>query len=267
MSDEFRIPPPGYRSGPERRAAEAKRLVLAGGAIGVVLLFAVIAYLVSGGGSNSVPVIQAPTTPVKVKPADPGGLQLPNQSSQLLGNTGGSGDATLAPAPEAPNPAGLAATPPTPPPAPTPAPAAPPVAAAPPPPPPAATSVPSIPETPAAPGSGRMAAIVPPSAKTARMGNLAQEYTPPAGHAAKSGHVQVQLAALDSEDGAHAEWDHLSRRMPDLFQGRSPIFMHADVNGRGFWRVRTAGFSSVAAATKFCADVRGQGGRCTVASF
>jgi len=259
MSDEFRIPPPGYRSGPERRAAEGRRLVLTGGAVGVVLLLIVIVYAAFSGGPATVPIITAPTTPVKMKPSDPGGLDLPSQSSQLLGGAGSGGTANLAPAPEVPNPAGLAASQNQPPaPAPTPAPAAP---ASPP-----AVVVPSVPETAAKPGGGPTTHIVPPSRSAARVGNLAQEYAP-ATHAMKSGHVQVQLAALESVDAAHAEWDHLAHRMPDLFQGRSPIFMHAEVNGRSFWRVRTSGFGSVAAATKFCDDVRAQGGRCTVAAF
>jgi hypothetical protein len=262
MSDEFRIPPPGYRSGPERRAAEGRRLVLTGGAIGVVLLVFVIGYAaLTGGGPNSVPIITAPTTAVKVKPSDPGGLDLPNQSSQLLGGVGSGGTASLAPAPEVANPAGLAASQNQPP-----APAVPPPAASVPTPPPA-VAVPSVPETAAQPGSGAATHIVPPSKSAARVGNLAQEYAPPVTHSGKAGHVQVQLAALDSVDAAHAEWDHLSHRMPALFHGRSPIFMHADVNGRSFWRVRTAGFASVSTATTFCDAVRGQGGRCTVAAF
>jgi hypothetical protein len=261
MSDEFRIPPPGYRSGPERRAAEGRRLVLTGGAIGVVLLAFVIGYAaLTGGGPNAVPIITAPTAPLKVKPSDPGGLDLPAQSSQLLGGVGSGGTANLAPAPEVANPAGLAASQNQPP---APAPAPPPAASLPPP----AVAVPSVPETAAQPGSGPATHIVPPSKSAARVGNLAQEYAPPASHAGKGGHVQVQLAALESSDAAHAEWEHLAHRMPDLFQGRSPIFMHADVNGRSFWRVRTAGFASVSAAATFCDAVRGQGGRCTVAAF
>lgn len=39
-----------------------------------------------GGGSTDVPVIAAETTPEKVKPADEGGLQVPNQNVQVLDN-------------------------------------------------------------------------------------------------------------------------------------------------------------------------------------
>jgi hypothetical protein len=63
------------------------------------------------------------------------------------------------------------------------------------------------------------------------------------------------------------EWDHLTHRMPALFDGRHPIFVEAHVNGHTYWRVRTTGFASVSEANRFCDDVHAQGGACTVASF
>jgi hypothetical protein len=75
----------------------------------------------------------------------------------------------------------------------------------------------------------------------------------------------VQLAALDSEASAHVEWDRLSRRMPDLLNGRQPLFSRADRDGHVFWRVRTAGFADLAEARGFCVHVRAAaGGGCTV---
>jgi hypothetical protein len=277
--DEFRIPPPGYRSAPQRRAEEMRRMVYLGGGAAVIVLLGVIAYFVAtGSGSDSVPVIQAQTTPVKVKPADPGGLAVTTQGSGLL--TNGSSSA-VAPAPETPDPAALAAaaqqeqqasgpqpakpaaTTPTPTPTPAPATPAPAQAAATQAP---AVSIPSVPETPAAPGSKQTATNVsPPSKEAAKTHDLAQEYRPPA--ADHHGPVRVQLAALDSRDAAMKEWDHLSHRMPALFDGRRPIFAQAQVNGHTWWRVRTAGFSSIAEASKFCEDVRAHGSACNVASY
>jgi hypothetical protein len=108
--------------------------------------------------------------------------------------------------------------------------------------------------------------ITPPSAGAATVHNLAQEYNPPV-RSAEHGHVRVQLAALDSQEAALREWEHLTHRMPALFGGRRPIFAEAHVNGHTFWRVRTAGFASVPDATRFCHDVRAQGAACTVALF
>jgi hypothetical protein len=279
LQDDIRIPPPGYRSAPQRRAAEARRMLWAAGGVGAIVVLGILGYFAAagGGGPDSVPVIQAAAGPVKVRPADPGGLAVNTQTSALLGGSGAAGDTSLAPAPEAPDPAALAAAAQqeqAPPPAAAPAsgtaavvaatPAPPPPAPAPPP----AVSVPSVPETPAASGTEKTAMnIPPPSSSAAQVHNLAEEYNPPAARSDDHGHVRVQLAALDSRDAALHEWDHLTHRMPALFDGRHPIFVEAHVNGHTYWRVRTTGFASVSEANRFCDDVHAQGGACTVASF
>src|ERR1700744_2916483 len=108
--DEVRIPPPGYRSTPARRAAEVRRMVMAAGGVGAGLLLCVAGYFAAtGGGPESVPVIQPAPGSVKVKPDNPGGLQVNTQTSALLGSGGSAAGANLAPAPEAPDPAALAA--------------------------------------------------------------------------------------------------------------------------------------------------------------
>ena len=270
LDEEIRIPPPGYRSAPQRRAEEMRRMLLIAGGAGVIVLLCVIGYFVAaGGGSGGVPVIQAPATPVKVKPANPGGLAVSTPTGALPG-TGGGG-VSLAPPPETPDPAALVAQAKqeqqqqqqqasalnpanvTPPPAAPAAPAA------------QAVLIPTVPETPAAPGGKQMAMTVPPPSKeTARVHDLAQEYNPPADH---KGAVKVQLAALDSRDAAERAWEHLTHRMPGLFAGRRPLFVEARVNGHTYWRVRVAGFSSTSEADRFCRDVRAHGGACAVAAF
>ncbi len=286
LQDETRIPPPGYRSAPERRAVESRRMMVAAGGIGAVLLLGIVGYFVaSGGGPAGVPVIEAPAGPVKVKPTDPGGLQVNGQTSVLLANGGAAADANLAPAPEAPEPAALAAsaTHEQLSPAPAPAQAAAPSAAAPPsfsvpsaPPsapvaaalPPPAVSVPTVPETPVRSEPQRTAMnIRPPSPGAAAVHNLAEEYNPPPAGPTGHGHVRVQLAALGSREAALHEWDHLAHRMPTFFRGRRPIFEEAHVNGHTYWRVRTTGFASIKEAAQFCDGLRAQGAACTVASF
>jgi Flp pilus assembly protein TadD len=81
--------------------------------------------------------------------------------------------------------------------------------------------------------------------------------------AATDNQAVVQLAALPSEDAAHAAWDLLSRRMRDLLNGRQPLFSRVERDGQTFWRVRTAGFSDLADARGFCTRVRTTGGGCT----
>lgn len=274
FDDDLRIPPPGYRSAPQRRAEEMRRMLLIGGGAGVVLLLCVIGYFVAtGSGSQGVPVIQAPATPVKVKPENPGGLTVSTPTGVLPGD--GSQNVSLAPPPEKPDPAALAAQAkaeqqssvvPAPNTAPKaamstggsqPAPAAP---AAP------AVSVPSVPETPAPAAPKQTAMVVPPPSKAqAKPRNLAQEYTPPSTGGA--GGVKVQLAALGSKDAAQRAWDHLTHKMPGVLAGRHPIFVEAKVNGRTYWRVRLAGFQTRTDAAKFCQDVRAHGGACDIAAF
>lgn len=278
MDDDLRIPPPGYRSAPQRRAEEMRRMLMICGAAGLVLLLGVIGYfVVSGGGSDSVPLIQASTTPVKVKPENPGGLTVSTPSGALPG--AGGQNLSLAPPPEKPDPAALAAQakqeqqqssatrsasvaqPAIPSGSGSTAPSAP--AATAPTAQPPAVSIPSVPETAAPPGQKQAMNVPPPSKEQAKTRNLAQEYTPPGG----GGSVKVQLAALDSKEAAQRAWDHLQRRMPGLFSGRHPIFVQATVNGRTYWRVRLAGFRSRSEADKFCQDVRSHGGACAIAAF
>lgn len=283
FEDDVRIPPPGYRSAPQRRAAETRRTMMIVAGAGVFVVLCILGYFVatSSSGPDTVPVIEASNTPLKVKPVDPGGLNVNTQTSALLAGSG-SGNANVAPAPEAPDPAGLAAAaqqPAAPSSTAAPAPTASSAAAT-----PSASAMPSstapaataptqapavavrsVPETPAASAPKQTAMNVPPPSKSAaQVHNLAQEYATPSG---KAGHIRVQLAALESQEAAVKEWQHLSRKMPSLFSGRRPIFVQAQVNGRTYWRVRTAGFASVSEANQFCQDVHAHGGACTVASF
>jgi hypothetical protein len=76
--------------------------------------------------------------------------------------------------------------------------------------------------------------------------------------------VQVQLGALTSEEAARAEWDRLSRRAPELFQGRTPQIMRLD-RGEGqapLFRLRTGGLADQEAAAAFCEQIRARGGAC-----
>jgi hypothetical protein len=77
----------------------------------LVVLIAILgggayAYLKSQHATGPVPVITADTSPEKVKPADEGGMQVPNQNVQILdtmnGQSGDQSQAQVLPAPEQP---------------------------------------------------------------------------------------------------------------------------------------------------------------------
>ena len=74
----------------------------------------------------------------------------------------------------------------------------------------------------------------------------------------------MQLAATPDEGGAEAAWDAARRQAPDLLAGKNAIILPAVINGASVWRVRLAGFPSVAAAQALCAQLTAKSVACTV---
>jgi hypothetical protein len=243
VSDDLSIPRPTYRIPRHSRGMDpaTRRLALIAGGLGGLLLAIVGGWSMMGNRSTAVPVIQADDRPIRVKPENPGGLQIAGANDDALsgGVTGGD---KLAPPPEVPAPLSLDAS----------LPHAQPVALAP----PALVTAPAKPiaakpaaEKPAAPTERRSAA---PAVERAVLGAKA---------------TQVQLAAVSSEEAARAEWQRIEKRMPELFGQRQPAFSKTERNGRTLWRLRTGGFSDTAQATAFCERVRAKGAGCSIADF
>jgi len=240
VSDDLSIPTPTYRIPRHRRGMDpgTRRLALIAGGLGATLLAVVGGWELIGHRSSTVPVVQADGRPIKVKPDNPGGLQVAGADEDILSSRATSNEGKLAPAPEAPAPQALHS-----PPAPAAAAASPPAAA--PAPPPAATAP---------------AAAKPPVA--------AKPAAAPEKHAATAaGGAQVQLAAVSSEEAAKSEWQRLSKRLPDLLGQHRPAFSKTEHDGRTLWRVRAGGFADVPQATSFCEKVRAKGVGCSVAEF
>jgi hypothetical protein len=250
VSDEASIRTPTYRV--QRGSAvdpTTKRLALIAAGLGSALLAVLSVWTVSGHrniGGSSVPVVEPPVGPMRVKPANPGGMQLtPGDDIFTRGSGGDSSTDTLAPPPEIPDPQALRSPPKPVAAAPVPAPSQPTSAS---PPPAAAMALP-----PAAPVA--IPAQAPPAeAPTAPA--LKPVVVPP------SGHAQVQLAALPTEEGAKQQWAILLHRFPDLLHGRDPAIGNVEVGGHTWWRVRTGGFADLAAARGFCDQVRAKGAAC-----
>ncbi len=237
------VPRPSYRVEREASSIPWRILGIAGGVLLVVALGAGGWWAFrSLGGASSVPLVEADPRPFKVRPDDPGGMRVPNQSELILERPGqraqqgqGPRPGQVTPGAEAPDLGGLraAAQPPA---RPTPAPAAP----------PATPSVVAQPATPLAPPVPQASASAAPAS------------------ARPVGRVQVQLGALPTEEAARAEWNRLAARMPELFQGRSPQVVRLD-RGEGqtpLFRLRTGGLADQDAATSFCEQVRARGGAC-----
>jgi hypothetical protein len=250
VRDELDIPmpamgPASYRT-PRRRAGmdpNTRRLALIAGGIGGALVLLFSAWSFSGHHRGGVPVVEADSRPLRVKPENPGGMAVAGQDDAIL--SGQADDKTaMAPAPEVPAPQALkaeeqkAATPP--PPAapvitPAPAPVAPPVHAAAPP---------------------------EPKPAPARPAAVAKAAPPPIAHG-----PQVQLAAVGSEEAARFEWQRLARKLPGMLGGRKADVSRIEHDGKTFWRLRTGGFTTTAEATSFCDKAKAKGVGCAVASF
>lgn len=243
---DYDVPEFSYRTRRQTAAFDPTMRRIALGAGGLATLVIVVALVWSGMkpelGFGPPPVITAPPGPLRVVPANPGGLNVPEADEQIMSGDSSNAPAQLAPDSTAPD---ISAFQPPPPPAP---------------PPPATVQA----------GAAAGAAPAPTSAASAPDGAsaLAPTAAPiPAPPIPVDNNIQVQLAAAVDPAGPRQSWRQLNSKMPALFAGHAPIYSHANVAGVEFWRLRTGGFTDIAAAHKFCADVKAQGAACTVAAF
>lgn len=247
-------PPEPIRGRSVQAKSGGRRLGMIAGGSGVALLLILGVWAVRGHHRGVVPVVEAPSGPMRTKPENRGGMQLTGMNDPILSGAGGSEKAALAPPPETPAPkvlrTELEAEKPR---APLPVPPAPRVQEA----------KPAAPIAPPAVAAAR----APEPAPVALAANRPVAAPPAAAAIERPGELMVQFAALNSEAAARTAWHRLSRRMPALLAGRHPTFVRITHDGRVFWRLRTGGFSDREAATQFCAKVRGNGGSCIVSNF
>ncbi|MDY0870299.1 SPOR domain-containing protein [Dongia rigui] len=272
------------------RRRRLRNRLLAGGVL--VLALAGFWYWSSSGegGSEAVPVIAADGTPEKVKPADEGGLEVPNQDVAILNGENSAAPSqgeTVLPAPEQP------ATPPAPPAepaapsdaapaatadaAPAASDAVPSVAA------PAVDAIPSVP-APTEPGVATSGATPPAAPATSEAAPVpaeeptqtaAAEAAPveaaPAAEAAPapatSGSARIQLAAVKSEAAAQKEWTRLQKANPDLLGGLS---LHVERFNKSasevYYRIQAGPLADKAAAKQLCAQLKQKNQACLVAN-
>jgi SPOR domain len=252
VSDDLSIPAPTYRMHRRSHGMDpgTKKLAIIAGGLGAGLLLVVGASHVIGHRGGVVPIVQPDPRPIRVKPDNPGGLQIAGTSEDIFGGDSGSDTGKLAPPPEAPAPQALRASAP----APARAPAAPVAQMAP----PIAAPRPAIQSAPVS------APVVAPKPAVAVEKPVAE--THPA-VVASDKKALVQLAALGTEDAAKAEWARLEKRMPDVLGGHRPAVSKIERDGHTMWRLRTGGFADTAEATVFCERVRAKGAGCSVADF
>lgn len=298
------LPPPpigdaltvDHESAAQRRRRNRRILALS------VALVAVVAgfwfWSTGRGGTKDVPVITAESTPEKVKPADEGGLQVPNQNVQVLDNMDSTQPAaeaeTVLPPPEQPvtppapaieetQPAAEAAA--TDSAAATlqdvPSVTAPPVVEAPEPvvepnaaeapaaPAAEATTAAAEPEAPVAtpePAPAPEAAAAPAQAEPAPAATQEANVAPTPAPAPATGGPRIQLAAVKSEAAAKAEWAKLQKAHPALLGGLTLTVEKVDKGASGvFYRIQAGPLADRAAAKQLCADLKARSQDCIVA--
>lgn len=269
--DDFLYRP--HRAKGQRVDPAIQRMAIAAGGVSVLVIL--IAWLWGGihYSFGPPPVVNPPDLPLRIVPADPGGLIVPGADMPIMSGQMKEGAPHLAPAGTAPDIAALnqaaglngsgGAS---------------------------AMAVNAQPQQMAqntaqaagqAAGQGAAAPSAAPASDSADDNNspdAPQSVTPAASQAPRPGSTAtsaaqaeglsgVQLAATSDEEGALSVWAKLQQQFPDLLKGRTPEIIPAIVGGKSVWRLRLGGFSSVSAAQGFCAKLTNGGAACTVAAF
>jgi cell division septation protein DedD len=237
----------------------------------------------------AVPVIHADDKPIKTKPEDRGGMEVPNQDKLVYGPMGAQSDAVgqterLLPPPETPQePPAQPRKPSIKPAFPTPAtpaqpdkPVEPPAAAAPAAAAPAATAPatpaqakalspakPTSPPAPAKTAPTPKAAPAPAPAAAAPAPVATSTAAPSA--ASSGGHWLVQLGALKSEADAKAEWQRVKGANKDILGDLASDIVRVDLGDKGiFWRLR-AGPMDEGKARTICSNLAKRAQGCILA--
>ena len=283
----------------ESDVAEAKasawrgRAATAAGALISLAILAIVviwSYRLGVRDANDVPVIRAQTEATKIKPDQPGGIEIAHQDREVYNIVDGAApatengfapseevltaeDAPVSPAP-APRPETVTPAPSAPTPAPEPVAEAP-VAVEPATPAPAPVEETAEQPTPAetTEAAAEDASTVAPKAapvalrRPARAASQPQEASllaePRA--AALASRIQIQLGAFNSEEIAGQQWADLKNRNGDLLSGRARVVTPVLSGGRRLFRLRAGPFADVDEASTLCRALKARGEDCIVA--
>jgi len=202
-----------------------------------------------GGNAASagVPLIRADERPTKVKPEQPGGMQIPDRD-KLIYNPTRTVVEHLLPPPEKPM-----TRPVSPPTAPSQTEAARSQSEAVPP----ASGMPNNP-----PAATQVSQPAPqPAGKAAQAGPV-----PPKPEAAKTGGVRLQLGSVRSEDAARQEWERIKRKSTDVLGNLSATPIRTDLGDKGiYYRIQTGPVADLPAAERICSELKQRSIGCIIA--
>jgi hypothetical protein len=242
---ELYADPRQHEAGPRFRGLVASLVaVVVVGVFAGGLWFAYQQGLRHGGGSTGaadVPLIRADERPTKVKPENPGGMEVPDRDKLIYTQKRATVEQLLPP-PEKPMPRPTA-----------------PSAAAP-------SGSPQPPLMTAAAGASNPAPqpqLQQPVGKLpAKAGSAAATAAKPAAAQQTDG-ARIQLASVRGEEAARQEWDRIKRANPDLLGSVSAIPVRADLGEKGvFYRLQTA---PIADAERVCGELKRRNIGCIIA--
>jgi cell division septation protein DedD len=212
---------------------------------------------------ENVPLIRADQRPTKVKPDQPGGMDVPDRDKLVFSErAGGPQVERLLPPPERPEPLPVPVpkqalvTPP-------PVPAAPvlPIART-----PMTETMPAA-KAPSelAPSMKAAATLKPTEAKPVSAVKPAAATAASASAVAPGGGVRVQLGSLRSPETARDEWQRLKRVNSDLLGKLTAVAVRAEVPDKGtYYRVEAGPLADGPAASQLCAELKKRNLGCTI---
>jgi SPOR domain len=206
---------------------------------------------ISRNGGGDIPLIRADTRPMKVKPAEPGGMAIPGRDMLIYGQRHPMVEHLLPP-PEQP----MALPPPAPKPAVSASASAPPLSV-----PSTVATEPSTAPT-VAPARPEQVAAVPPESTNATPAKPAEAVSQPA----KAGGVRLQLGSVRSEGDARDEWARIKRANPDLLGQLTAVAVRADLGDKGvYYRILAGPVGDSPTAEKLCGELRQRRLPCMIA--
>lgn len=225
--------------------------VLAGIGVAFVILFAAFIWFFYAHFSSrddarvadvAPELIEAPAQPYKVRPDDPGGMDIPDQDKYVLDGEAPASQplSRLAPGAETPAPRDVPGG--------------------------YVTLPDEAPETPEAIDAADSAQAILEAARQSSAGSPAapapKAATPAA--AAPEKPFLIQLGAFSTREKAQAGWDIFAGKYPDQLGGLEADLERATIGGKDMVRLRAAGFATRDEAEKRCAALKVLGQNCLI---
>lgn len=197
----------------------------------------------SDAASGDVPLIRADERPTKVKPEQPGGMEIPDRDKLIYNPTRKVVEHLLAPA-EKPMPR------------PAPSPSQTDAARS------STGAMPPASSTPENPPA--VTQMAQPQQQAAASPSKAAPA--PSGQSKPAAGTRLQLGSLRSEDAARQEWERIKRKNSDLLGSLSATPVRADLGDKGiYYRIQAGPIADPAAAERICGELKQRSIGCILA--